>query len=222
MKKFLVVLLMIISQLSFAQVTKNIGDFNSVKVFDRIAVTLVRSTENKVEIRGKRSGEVELVNSNGDLKIRMKLDKLLQGEDIEVRVYYKDLKSIDASEGSLVSAEGVISQDEIELNAKAGAEITLKLEVRDVEVRSVTGGIVNLTGRSDEMEVTLGTGGVINAKEFVTSKTEVAIRAGGQAEVYATDHIETDIKAGGDIVVYGNPKSVNEKSSLGGSVTIKK
>lgn len=222
MNKLLTIAFVMLSGFTFAQTTKNVGDFNEVKVFDKINVYLVKSNENKVEVSGKRSNDVELVNSNGTLKIRMKFGKLLQGEDVEARVHYKTLESIEASEGAVVSAEGSIKLEELEINAKSGAQITLSLEVADLEVRSVTGGIVNLNGRVTEMDVTLGTGGVINAKGLVTAKTEISIRAGGQAEVYATDSVETDIKAGGDIVVWGNPAKVTEKASLGGTVTIKK
>lgn len=222
MKKFFILSLLAISSASFAQVTKNIGDFRDLKVYDRITVYLVKSDVNKVEITGKRSNEVQLVNSNGMLKVKMQFGKLLQGDDIEARVHYKVLESVDASEGSMISSENVIAQDEFEINAKEGSQVTLNVEVNDLEVRAVTGAIVSLKGRTDELDATLGTGGELKAKALVATKAEVAIRAGGQAEVYATDRIETDIKAGGDIVVYGNPAKVSEKASLGGTVTIKK
>lgn len=222
MKKLFILSLLAIGSVSFAQSTKNIGDFRDLKVYDRITVYLVKSDVNKVEISGNRSDEVQLVNSNGTLKVKMKFGKLLQGDNIEARVFYKNLESVDASEGSMISSEGVIAQDEFEINAKEGAQVTLNLEVNDLDVRAVTGAIVNLQGRADEMDATLGTGGELKAKGLVTAKTELAIRAGGQAVVYATDQIETDIKAGGDIVVYGNPAKVSEKASLGGTVTIKK
>ena len=40
-----------------------------------------------------------------ELKIRMKFSKLLQGESIEVTVYYQKLESVEASEGSYVNSE---------------------------------------------------------------------------------------------------------------------
>ena len=36
------------------------------------------------------SQEVELVNKNGELKIRMPLTKLLSGDDVSATVYFKN------------------------------------------------------------------------------------------------------------------------------------
>ena len=65
--KFKVIVLLLIAQLGFSQQTslKNPGDFDTVKVFDKISVQLVPSEENKVQITGKYNSDVEIVNNNG-------------------------------------------------------------------------------------------------------------------------------------------------------------
>jgi phosphopantetheine adenylyltransferase len=42
-------------QTSIAQVTKKLGDFNTVKVFDKLNVKLISGSENKVIITGVRN-----------------------------------------------------------------------------------------------------------------------------------------------------------------------
>src|SRR5690606_12530348 len=109
MKNSIFILFALLFSTSYAQtVTKSPGDFTTVKIFDRISAQLIPSEENKLEIKGSRASEVEVVNNNGDLKIRMPLTKLLQGEEIEVTVYYKRLVGVEASEGSYVNSEKVI------------------------------------------------------------------------------------------------------------------
>ena len=76
MKKIVVILVLLISNLGWSQVSKDLGEFNSVSVFDRISVQLIPSNENRIEISGTRADEVELINKNGTLKIRMILKKL--------------------------------------------------------------------------------------------------------------------------------------------------
>ena len=75
MKKIIYSLLFL-SSLAFAQVEKSIGDFTKVTSFDKIDVELVLGTENKVILKGTNSEEVELINNNGELKIRMPLTKM--------------------------------------------------------------------------------------------------------------------------------------------------
>jgi hypothetical protein len=49
---------------------------------------LIPSDENKVILNGSGSDEVELINRNGELKIRMLLTKMFNGDDISAIVYY--------------------------------------------------------------------------------------------------------------------------------------
>ena len=65
-----------------AQTEKNVGDFTKVSSFDKIDVQLIASNENKVVLHGKEANQVELVNKNGELKIRMPLTKMLSGDNI--------------------------------------------------------------------------------------------------------------------------------------------
>ena len=51
-----------------AQVTKNLGDFSTVRVFDKINVTLVKGTENKIVLKGEGSNDVEVLQKTTTLK----------------------------------------------------------------------------------------------------------------------------------------------------------
>ena len=75
----LVFSLLAISSMAFGQIEKKPGDFNKVTTFDRIDVMLIPANENIVQLDGKNAEDVELVNKNGELKIRMPLEKILGG-----------------------------------------------------------------------------------------------------------------------------------------------
>lgn len=218
MKKLSIIVLLLISSLGFSQETKNVGDFNSIAVFDRISVELIKSTESKVEIKGDRANEVELVNKNGTLKVRMKLKKLLDGEEVTAKVYYKSLESIDASEGSYVIGDNVIKQSSIKVNAKEGSEIRLNIDVEKAELRAVTGGILQIKGAATNQDASIGTGGILRANGLETSQTTVKITTGGEADVRATELVDAKVRAGGTITVFGSPKQINKIVTLGGSI----
>src|SRR5690606_33900350 len=112
-----------------------------------------------------------------------------------------------------------MDQESLSLDAREGAGIQLILDVDKLNVRSVTGATARLSGSAKFMEASLGTGGILKAKELETASTSISITTGGQADIYATDSVEAKIKAGGDVTVYGNPRSIDEKLTLGGSVT---
>lgn len=222
MKQVILTAVLFLCQMVPAQeITKNLGDFSTLKVFDRISVTLVKSGENKISIKGDRAEDVELVQKGDELKIRMRLTKLLQGEDIEATLYYKNIDEVEAAEGSYVGSEDTFKQMDFEISAKSGALVKLKLDVDDLETDIYSGGEAELYGSAANHEASISAGGTLKARNLVTKRTEISIKAGGEADIHATDSVEAKTTAGGDIDIYGNPKKVNQKTTAGGSINIR-
>ena len=205
-------------QCAISQVKKEVGAFDKIKVFDQITVELIASNEEKIEINGSRSSEVEVINKNGELKIRMAAKKLLDGEDIDAKVYFKKLNAIDANEGSFVGCDKVFKQIAIYASAQEGAQISLKLDLDKATVKAATGGVIKLSGSADNQDVSLGAGGILEAKNLKTLQTSVNVKAGGSAEVSATTLVDARVTAGGTIRIYGNPKEIKRKTTLGGTI----
>lgn len=218
MKKIALIVLVLVNNLCFSQVQKELGDFNSISVFDRISVQLIPSDENKIEISGSRANDVEIVNKNGTLKVRMALRKLLDGEDVSAKLYFKEIQEINASEGSYVICEEPLKLTSIKVNAIEGSEIRLNLDVKKANLRAVTGGILKIKGKATNSDVSLGTGGVLQAMDLQTVQTSVKITTGGEADVRASELVDAKIRAGGNIMIYGNPAQINKSTTLGGSI----
>lgn len=200
---------------------KNVGDFNEVKVFDLIKVSLVKSNENKVMITGEDVDDVEIIIKNNTLKVRMKIDRSFDGTKTFVAVHYTDLKVIDANEGAKIVGNELIEQDTIELRAQEGASIIAGLDVDTVNVRAVSGGIIETRGKAYTQNITLNTGGIYEGRDFETKNTNVKVRAAGEAEVKASGVVDARITAGGNIDIYGNPKTVTKKQTFGGRIVVK-
>jgi hypothetical protein len=218
MKKLVIIAIAFAMQTSIAQVTKKLGDFNTVKVFDKLNVKLISGSENKVIITGVREQEVEVVNNNGELKLRMPFPKLLSGNDIKIQLYYKYIEGIDVNEGAYVSSDETFDATIMDLSAREGAEMHLNLDVNKVNIKAVTGGIIVLEGKASNQDVVIMTGGILESKDLVTDQTTISVSAGGNAEIYATVLVDAKVKAGGSVFVYGNPKQINKKTILGGTI----
>lgn len=218
MKKIVAVLMVFVSALGFSQTTKKLGEFDKLEVYDRISVQMIPSDENRIEITGNRSQEVELVNNNGTLKVRMQFGKLLDGDDISAKLYFKQVDVVDASEGSYVICDQAIKQTAMKVNAKEGAEIRLVLDVKKVNLRAVTGGILKIKGKATNSDVSVGTGGVLKAEDLQTVQTSVKITTGGEADIRASELVDAKVRAGGNITIYGSPQQINKSTTLGGSI----
>src|SRR6476660_8906369 len=127
------------TQFIFAQTTIELKDFDDLKVFDKLGVTLIASTENKAVITGTEQSKVEIVNKNGLLKIRMPLTKLMSGDEAKVTLYFKKIYTIDANEGSVVTCSDIFKQTSLVLNTQEGAKITVTLDVDKTTIKAVSG-----------------------------------------------------------------------------------
>ena len=217
MKKILYSLLLI-SSIALAQTKKNVGDFNKVTSFDQIDVVLIPSSENKVILNGSGSDQVELVNKNGELKIRMPLTKILSGDNVSATVYYKKIDAVEANEGSKIASEAVFKSTSFDIIAKEGAQIKIKIDVDKLTLRVANGSIIKIEGNAKNQDVLVNSGGIYEAEKLITNQTVITSNAGGEADVFATDLVEAKVRAGGDITIYGKPKQINKKIVLGGTI----
>lgn len=214
----IVSLFLTVSAIAQQDLEMNLGDFNEIKVYDMINVELVKSDDNKAIISGDNKSDVELVNKNGILKIKMRLGESFVGNKTTVRISYKNIDIIDVNEGAYVSSDEIFQQDKIELRAQEGGVIKVALEVSNVKVKAVTGGDIELSGKTDRQDISINTGGIFRGKSLTSKTTYVAIRAAGEAHINASQLADIKIRAGGDVYIYGHPETVNENKLFGGRI----
>ena len=220
MKRLFTIFTILITSAVIAQnpIEKKIGDFKELKVYDLIQVELIKADANKIVITGENSGSVLVNNKNGTLKIKMELSKIFDGDNTKVKLYYTTIDVIDANEGSVVHSKDIIKQFEMDLKAQEGASIEVAVDVNYINIKAVTGGIINVKGVAKKQNVSLLTGGYFHGGELKSENSEVSINAAGEAYVNASKIVDIKIRAGGDVFVYGNPETINESKVFGGRV----
>jgi len=220
MEKTIFTIVFFFTQLIFSQdnVTKELGDFNKLTSFDQIDVLLVPSTENKIILSGEGADEVEIINKNGELKIRMPLTKLLKGDDISATVYYKNIDAVEANEGSIITGEVTFKAINFDIISKEGSEIKLSLNVDRVSVKASSGSKIDLEGKANNQETVINSGAIYNSDKLITNQTVITVNTGGKAVVYATDFVDAKVRAGGTIFIFGKPKQINKKVVAGGTI----
>lgn len=202
-------------------VSKSIGDFSELKVYDLINVELVESNENKIEITGEETSNVLIVQKNDVLKIKMVLNKPFNGKRTFVKLFYKKIDIIDVNEGAKVVSKSLFKQYELELKAQEGGEISVITDTKLLSIKTVTGGIINASGATDSQNITIRTGGVYEGSSLQALNSEIKIKAGGVADVKSSELIEVRIVAGGDLIIHGKPKNIKQTKIVGGRIIYK-
>jgi hypothetical protein len=218
MKKLITLAILFIAFNSNAQVTKNLGDFDKVTAFDKITVKLISADENKIVLKGNFESEAEIINNNGELKIRLPIGKFLNGDNLVATVYFKKLEALEANEGSIVTCNTEIKAIDFTLIAKEGSQIKAIVNAAKITVTCASGAEIYLSGETKNLDVVTNSGGKFEGENCISSQATISVNAGGYAKVYATDLVNAKTRAGGAITIYGKPKQINQKTVLGGTI----
>lgn len=203
--------------------TIELEKFSELKVFDRVRVTLVKSSENKAIISGDDQDDVRIVNDKGLLKIRMDLDEFLDGNETSVELYYtEELSLVDANEGAHITSENVLTNKYLKLRSQEGAQLHIAVDALNLDAKAISGGRIWVTGKAPNQEASVRSGGEYHAKDLATKQTEVTVFAGGKAFVNSREYVEANVTAGGTIEIFGNPDKIDEDKTFGGSIVIRK
>ena len=219
MKRFILTLLIIPSLLvSQEKINRNLGEFTKLSIYDGINVELIKSDENKVEASGENTRFVVVKNKNGNLKIRLNVQKRFSGDRTMVKLYYKNIYSFIAHEGSNIFSKDTLKQADLKIKGHTGSRIDIPVELNSISVTSTAGAKITLRGSSTYLEASSATGSEINARNMVIEDGEVSALSGSMVDVRAETSLEAIARVGGVINVHSKTERITEKVSLGGSV----
>lgn len=225
MKKiiFICALMINLSFLAQSTVSKNLGDFSTLKVYNGIELELIKSKESKIEITGQKSEKVKIKNVNNTLKISLpfsiKPENNAANGEVLVKLYYsKDIDTIDANEGATITGKQ-ITQDHIEVKSQERAFINLVVKVKHLEVKTSSGGIVKLSGTTKNQTVDVDLYGIYHGFNLkATANSTVKAGTGAKAEILAGETLNAKVSFGGSIFYKGNPEVLKDKKVIGGII----
>ena len=207
-----------ISLFSQVKIDRDLGSFSRVAVYDGINLELIKSEENKVEITGKNTNFVVVKNKNGDLKIRLNLEKRFSGDRTKVTLFYNTLYNIISHEGSNVFSKDTIKQADLNVKANTGSTQNLLVVLNTLNTTAATGASINISGEADYHDGSVSTGAETNAQKLKTIETYASSTTGGVLNVSVVKELEANSKLGGIINVHDKTDKITESISIGGVV----
>jgi hypothetical protein len=203
----------------FAQDVKaDLDAFREIKTFSGIEVEVFPSEANRIEISGHSKEDVKFQIVENRLEIRLSIDNIWSKDNTRIKVFGNSYEIIDANEGSSVVVNGKIEGGNLIFRAQEGAVIEAAVSGQKIQVKAVSGGVVNLSGKAVEQDVEVNTGGKYHGEDLKTKETAVSAGTAGRAEVYASEYCKATAKLGGVVEIFGRPEKVDHKTSLGGKI----
>ncbi len=213
--------LVLLSSIAFGQepISKNLGDFTTLKVFNGLTVELQKSNASTIEISGSQAEDVSVKNLDGILKIRLRFPDSFIAEDVRIVLNYKNnIDVLDANEGAKILSEKRIKQQHLEVKTQEGGLISLEVDTKYLVVKSVSGGIIELTGSTQNQNVEVSTGGVYEAYELKSQQAFITAASGAKAKINATEMLDAKVSFGGSIYYKGTPEALKTKKIIGGII----
>ena len=219
MKKIICILaLVVLPNLLSAQTERKIGDFQKLSVYDGINVELIKSDTNRVEINGKNTAYIVVKNKNGDLKIRLSVERRFSGNRTKVSVFYKSLYYIISHEGANVFSKDTINQADLNLKANIGSRQNMIVKLNTLQATATAGAKINIKGLAKYQELSATTGAEIMVAKVENVEANVVSTTGALIDVSTTKDLKVNSKIGGIINVHTKTDKITEKISVGGAV----
>jgi hypothetical protein len=219
MKKIIYILaLVVLPNLLSAQTERKIGDFQKLSVYDGINVELIKSDTNRVEINGKNTAYIVVKNKNGDLKIRLSVERRFSGNRTKVSVFYKNLYSVISHEGANVFSKDTINQADLNLKANSGSRQNMIVKLNTLQATATAGAKINIKGVAKYQELSASTGAEIMVSKVQNEEANVVSTTGALIDVSTIKDLKVNSKIGGIINVHTKTDKITEKISVGGAV----
>lgn len=197
------------------KLSKELMDFDEIKVFDNIEIKLIKAPKSKVEITGINSEKIDVIEGKNGLKLKLLSNKSWVNDSNQVVVYYKKIKSIIANKGAIVLLEDGIEEEFLDIRAKEKAKIKGTITSDKLIARALNGGEIHLKGTVREQEVVVNAGSKYLCGDLKTKNTKVKVSIGGKAEVNAEEYLKANNNIGGTIKIIGIPKIMDTPKLLG-------
>ena len=186
--------------------------FTSIKVYDGILLSLVKSDSLYFEIsEGNRPLEdFKLDVEKNILTIRLAPDKR-NGAEVRAKLHYKTLTDIKAFGKAELTTRNIIKTDSISIEMRSGAIGFIDLDVKSLNALILEGALLTCEGYAIDQHITSKTGATFSGFKLEGKTAKVLSGSGGKSKVNISDKAELKAKFRGYIGYKGNPKFADKK-----------
>ncbi len=194
--------------------TRQVGPFNEVHAGKGINVTLIQGDKESLKIEIENADPTDVITQLKGRKLNIKLKtKIFKDMSVMVYVTYKDILSIDASSGAFIQSDGVITAENLELNAGTGSSIVLEIDTKNVS-SSLSSSKIELVGKTDFQKVSANTGAKYIADHLESKEAYAKSYTGANVWLTASKKLDAKANTTGKITYVGNPEILETQGNV--------
>lgn len=196
------------------------GDFKSIEVSNGIDLIIEQSdkTEIIVEADDNLQNSITTTVENGVLIVACDYNSFIDIESKKVTVKMPVIEALRASSASTITGINALKSENITLRTSSAASMNLNVKSDNISCKSSSGSSINIEGLALNLEVTASSGSDIDANDLLANEVSAVASSGATISVHPIVSLKAKASSGSDINYNSTPKSIEKKSSSGGSI----
>ena len=141
--------------------------------------------------------------------------RILELQNLEVRVTLKELRGVRLSGAGTVRGTGVLPVKEVDLRLSGAGRLELELQGGEVVTRLSGAGRVELAGTVERQEIHLTGAGAVAAERLEARKVWVNASGAGECRVCAAEELKAEVSGAGSVRYRGRPRVDSRVTGVG-------
>jgi hypothetical protein len=199
-------------------VTKDVAvqPFSELKVSGVFSLYLEQGNTESVKIEADDNFQplFEVKNEGSRLVIKMQDHVSIKtkkgSKGMKVYITFKTLKNMDLGTVGNISADKMLTFEDLTIKNNSVGSIHLNLSARSVNIKNESVGTIMLTGKADEAIIKNNGVGSLKAYDFIVQKMEINNEGIGSAEVNAEKELKVKDSFLGKVSNKGAAKRINK------------
>lgn len=136
----------------------------------------------------------------------------------KVTVKMPVISGLSSSSGSKITSTNTLITSNIKVESSSGSEINIAVEADAISLESASGSSIKARGKALKLETVSSSGSEIDSEQLMANEVISQSNSGSSTTVSPILILKADAASGSSINYRGSPKTLEEKTSSGGSI----
>lgn len=199
--------------------TRKVGSFTGIDVSGAFKIVIKQGATEEVVVEADANLlpiiRTDVVGST--LRIDTK-KSVSNPTTMKVYITVKELSDIDVSGAVDIVSEGMLTMNELKIDASGASDSDLELTVQRLALDCSGASKMKFRGTAGAVEMDLSGASDIYAYDMVAETYNMEISGAGNAQIHATKKLNASVSGAGTVKYKGSPTEINQDVSGAGSI----
>lgn len=196
--------------------------FTKIKASRGLHVIITQGDEESIEIVADENLHDHILTEFHEGWLEITADRNIRNASSKtIKVQVKSIEALKSSSGASVKSSGKLLSTNLTINGSSGASLNLDVEAEKISVDGSSGSTTKISGKALEGEFSISSGGDIDARDLLVNDITAGASSGGNLKIHPILNLDAKASSGSAIYYYNEPKTINKRTSSGGSVKLK-